>query len=155
MDAIFARRSSYMATETGRLRDLAMMGGHVEGGYARAALDLIAAMRTSRQETLILNTLNHGAITELRDDDVVEVPCHVTPEGPHPESMGSLPSAVRDLVLRVKAYERATVSAALERSWPAAVAALAAHPLVPSASAARSIAESLRRRHAPYLDYLR
>ena len=153
--AIFERRSSYMATETGRPRDLAMMGGHVEGGYARAALDLIAAMRSPRPQALILNTINRGAITDLRDDDVVEVPCRVTPDGPHPESMGALPPGVRDLVLKVKAYERATVAAALERSWPAAVSALAAHPLVPSAAVARSIAEAYRLRHAPYLDYLR
>lgn len=153
--AIFDRRSSYMATETGQRRDLAMMGGHVEGGYARAALDLIAAMRAPATRTLILNTPNRGAITDLRDDDVVEVPCRVTSAGPSPQAMGALPPAVRALVLQVKAYERATAAAALGGSWPAAVTALAAHPLVPSAAIARSIAEEYRRRHAPYLDYLR
>jgi 6-phospho-beta-glucosidase len=152
--AIFDRRSSYMATETGQPRDLAMMGGHVEGGYARAALDLIAAMRGPGDRALILNTLNRAAIADLRNDDVVEVPCSVAPDGPHPQRMGALPPAVRGLVLQVKAYERATVAAALEGSWAGAVAALAAHPLVPSADTAQAVAEVYRRRHAPYLDYL-
>lgn len=155
MDAVFARRASYMAVETGRPRDLAMMGGHVEGGYARAALDLIAAMRTPTERMLIVNTANRGAISDLRVDDVVEVPCRVDPSGPHPRAMGALPAAIRDLVVQVKAYERATVAAALRRSWREAVDALAAHPLVPSRDTAVRIAEEYRRRHAPYLDYLR
>lgn len=154
MAAIFARRSSYMATETGRPRDLAMMGGHVEGGYARAALDLIEAMRSLTDRALIVNIVNRGAITDLRDEDVVEVPCRVGSDGPHPRPVGTLPAPVRDLVLQVKTYERATVAAALNGSWRDAVAALAEHPLVPSSETARSIAEEYRRRHAPCLDYL-
>lgn len=154
LGAIFARRSTYMAAETGRPRDLAMMGGHVEGGYARAALDLIEGMRAAGRRLLIVNTTNHGAITDLEPDDVVEVPCRVDASGPHPQPMGGLPAAVRDLTMRVKAYERATVAAALSRSWNDAVAALAVHPLVPSADVARRIAEEYRRGHSPYLDYL-
>jgi len=154
MAAIFTRRSSYMATETGRPRDLAMMGGHVEGGYARAALDLIEAMRSPSDRALIVNTVNRGAIADLADGDVVEVPCRVGPDGPHPRPMGVLPAAARDLVLQVKAYERATIAAALTGSWHDAVDALAGHPLVPSGDTARVIAEEYRRRHAPHLDHL-
>src|SRR5256885_15228300 len=106
-----------MATETGQRRDLAMMGGHVEGGYARAALDVIEAMLHPQSRELIVNTVNQGAIADLDDADVVEVPSRVRPDGAQPRSMGGLPVAVRDLVLRVKAYERATVAAALHRSW--------------------------------------
>jgi 6-phospho-beta-glucosidase len=152
--AIFNRRASYMAVETGRPRDLSMMGGRVEGGYARAALDLIEGMRLAGGRELIVNTLNQGAITDLKDADVVEVPCRLHPEGPAPRRMGFLPPAVRDLVVRVKAYERATVHAALSGSWRAAVDALVEHPLVPSAAVARAIADEYRRRHVPYLDYL-
>jgi len=151
---LFARRSSYMATETGQRRDLAMMGGHVEGGYARAALSVIEAMVRSGERELILNTPNRGAINDLNASDVVEVPCRVDAEGSHPRGMGALPPQVRDLVLRVKAYERATIAAAARRSWPDAVAALSLHPLVPSGKMAARIAGEYRRRHAPHLDYL-
>src|SRR5438552_2236810 len=152
--AIFARRSSYMATETGQRRDLAMMGGHVEGGYARAALDVIEAMLHPQSRELIVNTVNQGAIADLDDADVVEVPSRIGPDGPDPRSMGGLPVAERDLVLRVKAYERATVAAALHRSWREAVAALALHPLVPSPEVGERIAGEYRRRHGPSLGYL-
>lgn len=153
--AIFSRRASYMATETGQRRDLALMGGHVEGGYARAALDVIEAIQSrSAPRELIVDVLNRGAIADLEPDDVVEVPCRFASGVPHPRAMGSLPDGIRDLVLRVKAYERATVAAAARGSWAAAVDALALHPLVPSAALARQIAEEYRRRHAPHLDYL-
>ncbi len=154
-DAVFARRSSYMATETGQHRDLALMGGHVEGGYARAALDVIEALRRPSAAELIVNTVNRDGIDGLERDDVVEIPCRVGPDGPRPRPMGPLPAVVRELVLRVKAYERATVAAALGRSWRDAVAALAMHPLVPSGEIAGKIADEYRRRHAPHLDYLR
>jgi len=154
-DAILARRSSYMATETGQRRDLAMMGGHVEGGYARAALDVIEAMATPDGRELIVNAANGGAIADLDGADAVEIPFSVGPSGPRPRRMGSLPATVRDLVLRVKAYERATIAAALNRSWRDAVAALTLHPLVPSPDIAAKMAEEFRRRHAPHLNYLR
>lgn len=152
--AILARRSSYMAAETGAHRDPAMMGGHVEGGYSRAALGVIAAMLDPAAREVIVNTTNRGAIEDLGPEDVVEVPCRFSASGPTPRPMGPLPVAVRDLVIRVKAYERATVAAAAQRSWLAAVEALAMHPLVPSPEVASGIAEEYRRRHSPHLDYL-
>lgn len=152
--AIFARRASYMATETGQRRDLALMGGHIEGGYARAALSVIEQMQDGAVCELIVNAQNGVAIGDLDPGDVVEVPCRMTRNGPAPRPMGMLPAAVRELVLRVKAYERATVRAALERSWPQAVEALAMHPLVPGREVAAAIAEEFRRRHAPHVDYL-
>ncbi|MDR7544256.1 MAG: 6-phospho-beta-glucosidase [Armatimonadota bacterium] len=152
--AVFARRSSYMATETGRARDLAMMGGHVEGGYARVALGVIEAMLHSDQREVIVNTVNRGAIDDFAEDDVVEVPCRLGRDGPHPRPMGSMPGQVRDLAVRVKAYERQTVAAALTGSWQTAVEALRAHPLLPSPAVADAVAEDLRYRHAPRLDYL-
>ncbi len=152
--AILARRSSYMAAETGRNRDLAMMGGHVEGGYARAALSVIEAMLRPAARELIVNTTNRGAIEDLASGDVVEVPCSFGAAGPTPRQMGLLPAAVRDLVIRVKAYERATAAAAVQCSWRAAVEALAMHPLVPSSEVASKIAEEYRRQHSPHLNYL-
>ncbi|HVH31203.1 MAG TPA: 6-phospho-beta-glucosidase, partial [bacterium] len=153
--AVFARRSSYMATETGQHRDLAMMGGRVGGGYAQAALDVIEALRGAEGGELIVNVPNDGGIDDLAPDDVVEVPCRINPSGPRPRRIGALPAAVRELVGRVKNYERSTVAAALGRRWPDAVAALAAHPLVPSTEIATKIADEYRRQHAPLFDYLR
>jgi 6-phospho-beta-glucosidase len=153
--AVSARRASYMATETGERRDLALMGGHIEGGYARAALSVIEAMLAPGAREIIVNTVNRGAIDDLEDPDVVEIPCRFDGGGAHPRPMGTLPPQVRELTLRVKAYERAAVSAAAHGSWPEAVTALAIHPLIPSRAVAEEIAGEYRRLHAPHLDYLR
>jgi 6-phospho-beta-glucosidase len=153
--AIFARRSSYMATETGQSRTIEMMGGNVEGGYARAAISVIESMVHGGRRDLIVNTTNRGAITDLDDADVVELPCRVTSTGPLPRSSGTLPEPVADLVKGVKRFERETVTAAARRSWTAALLALSRHPLVPSLAVAEEIGEEYRRRHAPHLDYLR
>jgi 6-phospho-beta-glucosidase len=153
--AIFSRRASYMAAETGQHRDVALMGGHVEGGYARAALSVIDAMLHGGRRDLIVNTTNRGAISDLDDGDVVELPCRVTTSSLLPRSVGALPEGIADLVKRVKAYERATVAAAARKSWNEAVLALSRHPLVPSLDVAEEIAEEYRARHAPHLDYLR
>jgi 6-phospho-beta-glucosidase len=153
--AVFARRASYMATETGQVRDLAMMGGHVEGGYARAALGVMEAMLYPAQREVIVDTVNRGAIDDFTEDDVVEVPCALGRDGPRPRPMGPMPGQVRDLAVRVKAYERQTVAAALTCSWRTAVEALRAHPLVPSPAVADAVAQDLRHRHTPRLDYLR
>src|SRR5256712_11904607 len=64
-DAIFARRSSYMATETGQRRDLAMMGGHGDGGHPRAALGEIDAMSTPDGPTVTGHAANGGATCSL------------------------------------------------------------------------------------------
>jgi 6-phospho-beta-glucosidase len=153
--AIFARRASYMATETGEPRTIEMMGGRVEGGYAQAAISVIESMAFGGKRDLIVNTTNRGAIADLDDADVVELPCRITSTGPLPRSSGTLPDSVADLVKRVKRYERETVNAAARRSWTAAILALSQHPLVPSLDVAEEIGEEYRTRHAPHLDYLR
>jgi 6-phospho-beta-glucosidase len=61
---------------------------------------------------------------------VVEVPCVVNADGPHALNVPPIPDAARDLLVRVKAYERLTVRAALEGSADLAVEALTLNPLV-------------------------
>ena len=42
--------------------------------------------------------------------------------GSSPSHVGALPESVRGLVLAVKAYERSAIRAAIEKSWPMALA---------------------------------
>ena len=91
-----------------------------------------------------LSVRNAGNIRGLTDDDVVEVPCAVGANGAHPLHVGDVPDRVRPLLTRVKEYERLTVRAALERSLPAAVEALAANPLVPDRSTADRLIADLQ-----------
>jgi 6-phospho-beta-glucosidase len=91
-----------------------------------------------------LNVLNRGNIPELAADDVIEAPAVVNANGPQPVYVGPLPEPVRELVVRVKAFERATIDAVRAGSRNALVDALALNPLVPTRAAAATLIESLR-----------
>jgi 6-phospho-beta-glucosidase len=67
----------------------------------------------------------------------------VNANGARPLNVGSVPDAVRDLLVRVKDYERLTVEAASTRSRDAAERALATNPLVADRDLARRLIEGL------------
>ena len=86
-----------------------------------------------------LDVANDGTLPFLDADDIVEVPCRVDEDGPRPQAVAPIPDAPRALIEHVKAYERATVNAALTGSRDALVAALALNPLVPSREKAEQL----------------
>jgi 6-phospho-beta-glucosidase len=99
-------------------------------GYHRIALDVMRALRGQESQRLIVNVLNHGSIQEIGNDDVVEVPCSIANGSIAPEHCGSLPAAVRGLVLAVKEYERATIEAAITGSPQLARKAMLLYPVI-------------------------
>src|SRR3972149_1316425 len=85
---------------------------------------------------------NRGNLPELREDDVVEVPCLVDANGAMPLHVGPVPEAVRPLLVQVKEYERLTVEAAVTGSQETARRALARNPLVGEEVLARRLIEA-------------
>jgi 6-phospho-beta-glucosidase len=124
-------------------------------GYHRIALDVMTALVSEQASRIVLNISNRGAIADLADEDVVEVPCLVDWHGPQPLSVGRLPAAVRGLVLAVKEYERLTIQAAIERSRTLAQLALLAYPLVGEWQPARELLAALLESDPEHLGYLR
>lgn len=133
------RSGSYMQAETGQATPTPPSPWADLTGYDRIAYDVISAIVGDTNAVVPLNVRNDGNIPELASDDVIEPPCVVGRAGPQPRHVGSLPERVRDLVVRVKAYERATIAAAESGARDALVDALARNPLVPS----RAIADVL------------
>ncbi len=74
----------------------------------------------------MVNTQNQGSIAEMEKDDIVEVSYQIGADTITPEPDGTLAEAVRGLVPAVKAYERATIEAALSGSHLAARKAMPA-----------------------------
>lgn len=112
-------------------------------GYDKIAVSVIEALHRNSGTLIPLSVLNHGNISGLRDDDVVEVPCLVNANGAHPLHVGVPPESVSAMLTRVKAYERATVAAALSGSRDEAVNALSLNPLVGDAATAARLASAL------------
>ncbi|MBN1311603.1 MAG: 6-phospho-beta-glucosidase [Anaerolineae bacterium] len=119
--------------------------------YSKAAVSLVAAIANDRREITIVNTQHRGAMPDLPELAVAELPCVVGGNGVHPLVSRPLPPQVRGLVQAVKAYEELTVTAAVEGDRRLALQALLAHPLVPSFEAAREMLNALLKAHRAYL----
>ncbi len=124
-------------------------------GYHVIALDVLSSLASEQARELVLNVPNRGAISDLEDDDVVEVPCLIDRDGARPRSTGALPHSVRGLVLAVKEYERITIRAALERSGRLAQLALLENPIVGQWELAGELCAALSASDAEHLGYLR
>jgi 6-phospho-beta-glucosidase len=161
------RRDTYMRTDTEgdnhqaearserATRGPAPMDEGEIGGYEGLALQVIAGLTSRRPARLIVNTRNGSSMPSLRADDVVEVPAFVHGGGIEPLVTGDLPGSARGLVTQVKEYERTLVEAAVTADAGLAEVALSLNPLVPGISVARDLLAEYRRRHGPYLAYLR
>lgn len=153
------RNSSYMRLEA-NAESAFTQGSHdwdpFEGatGYHRIAIDVMTALSGDTVARLVINTVNNGAIDDLRADDVVEVPCEVSRTGARTLPAGRLPDAVRGLVLAVKACERLTIRAAAERSFDLARLALLTNPIVGQWEIATEVLRAIACADATYLGYL-
>ena len=59
----------------------------------------------------MVDLLNDGALADLPADAVVEIPARIDRDGAHPLPQEPMSNELRELVLRVKAYERLVVEA--------------------------------------------
>ncbi len=107
------------------------------GGYEQIALAVMRAIATNSHETLVLNVRNAGAVPELDDEAVIEIPTTVGKSGPLALPVGVLSDHQAGLMREIKAVERAAIDAATTGNLSSAYAALAMHPL--NGSFARAI----------------
>lgn len=139
------RNATYMkeARDADEERDEADVQG---GGYEGVALAIMAAISRGEPAELILNVRNRGTVAGLPDDAVVEVPCTVDADGPHPHEVSPLVGHPLGLVQQVKAVERLVIEASTTGSEARAVEAFALHPLVDSVTVARELLAGYRAR---------
>jgi 6-phospho-beta-glucosidase len=137
------RSGSYMAHATQVVVDSGEQEAAAEDGegYAGVALSLMEALGGNGRIQTGLNVVNHGAIADLDDTDVVEVSCVVDSDGIRPVPIGAMPEAQSYLVQSVKHYERLASRAILGKDRDLAVDALVAHPLVLSYSRAEPLVD--------------
>ncbi|HEY1455849.1 MAG TPA: 6-phospho-beta-glucosidase [Candidatus Dormibacteraeota bacterium] len=120
--------------------------------YSEAAAQLIASLHAGTSDEQVVDVRNDGALPELPDDAVVEIPARVDTKGAHAAPMKPLPPEMLGLVQQVKAYERLTVKAAIDGDRKAALKALMANPLVGRYNVAVALLDALleaNRRHLP------
>ncbi len=128
--------------------ELAQRGG---ARYSEAAINLILSLMLDRRDVQIVVTRNGSSIADFPEDVSVEVPCVVGAHGVTPLVMGHLPESIRALAIHTKAWESATVKAAVSGSHKDAVLAMLQNPLVPDFPTAVALVDEMMEAHKQYL----
>ena len=139
-----ARSAGYMQIESGAAQPIAPQPSAALTGYDKIALSVVRAIHLNSNAIIPLNVANRGTLADLEDHDIVEVPCVVNANGAHPLNVGGVPERARDLLVRVKEYERLTVAAASTQSVDDAERALARNPLVAGPGLAHQLVGALQ-----------
>ncbi|MCR6095095.1 6-phospho-beta-glucosidase [Salipaludibacillus agaradhaerens] len=119
--------------------------------YSDAACNLIESIYTNKQDIQTVNTFNNGAISDLKDDDVIEVNAVITSEGPRPLTIGSLPNSIKGLITKMKNMEHLVIQAATTGDYNQAYLALLMNPLVANEKKAKTLLDELLEAHKDYL----
>lgn len=128
--------------------ELSQRGG---ARYSEAAVNLILSLMLDRRDVQIVVARNGSSIVDLPPDASVEVPCVVGAHGVTPLSMGHLPESIRTLCQQAKAWESATVKAAVSGSRRDAILAMLQNPLVPDYPTAVNLVDEMLEAHKQYL----
>ena len=120
--------------------------------YSEAAAQLIASLQADTGDQQVVDIRNDGALPDLPDDAVVEIPARVGAGGAQADSLAALAPEMLGLVQQIKAYERLAVRAAVDGDRAAALKALLANPLVGQYKIAKPLLNALleaNRAHLP------
>jgi 6-phospho-beta-glucosidase len=98
--------------------------------YSEAAAQLIASLYDGAGDIQVVDVRNDGALPDLPDHAVVEIPARIDRDGAHALPLRPLAPEMRGLVQAAKAYEELTVEAACTGDRRTALRALIANPLV-------------------------
>ena len=119
--------------------------------YSDAACNLINSIYNDKCDIQVVNTLNNGAINDFKDDEVVEISCVITKDGPKPIHIGNLPIAISGLLRQIKSFELLTAKAAVMKDYNIAYLALCINPLTPSDDVAKVVFDELMDAHSEYI----
>ncbi|HSS35798.1 MAG TPA: 6-phospho-beta-glucosidase [Patescibacteria group bacterium] len=111
--------------------------------YSEAAAQLIASLHSGAGDVQVVDVRNAGALPDLPDTAVVEVPARIDRDGAHPLPLAPLAPELRGLVQAVKAYEELAIAAAVSGDEQIALKALLANPLVPDLQAAEGLLDAI------------
>lgn len=87
------------------------------GVHASFIVDLARAIRFNTHERMLLIVENRGAIANIGDTAMVEIPCIVGSNGPEPLSIGQIPLFQKGLMEQQIAVEKLAVEAYFEHSY--------------------------------------
>ncbi len=111
--------------------------------HAEFIVQLAGSIAFNGYERMLLIVENNGAIANVRDDAMVEVPCLVSKRGVEPLAMGNIPNFQKGLIEQQVASEKLLVEAYLEKSKQKLWQSLTLSSIVPNADVASELMEDL------------
>ncbi len=119
--------------------------------YSEAAVSLISAIHNDKKEIHTVNVKNNGAISNLKDDVVIECNAIIDKTGATPMVVGEMPPTISGLVNHSKSYELLTAEAAITGDYSKALAALSANSFIPSVTIAKKLLNDILEANKEYL----
>jgi 6-phospho-beta-glucosidase len=119
--------------------------------YSEAAAALVASLHAGTGDVQVVNVRNAGAISNLPDEDIVEIPARIDLDGAHPEPTVALAPEMLGIVQHAKSYERLAIEAATTGDRTAALKALIANPLVGDYAGAAPLLDALLEANRTFL----
>ncbi|WP_282929229.1 maltose-6'-phosphate glucosidase [Anaerococcus sp. Marseille-Q7828] len=112
--------------------------------HGQYIVDIAASILHDKNDRFMLIVPNKGAIPNLRDDAVVEVPCYVNARGAEPISLREdIPDFHKGLMEAQVAAEKLLVDAFFEHSYYKALQAFSLNQSVPNADVAKKVLDEL------------
>jgi maltose-6'-phosphate glucosidase len=111
--------------------------------HAEFIVSLARALAYNTHEIMLCIVENNGAIKNLDDDAMVEVPCIVGFNGPEAICQGEIPTFERGLMYEQLSVEKLVVQSYVEQSYLKLWQALTLSKTVPSATIAKQILDDM------------
>jgi alpha-galactosidase len=112
---------------------------------------MMTSLLLDKRETFSVNVPNEGAVENLPDDAILELPGAATARGFCQLHAGRLPDVLAAMLLRKLSSIEITVEAALKGDYNLFVEALLADGAVTDRTTAKNLADDLIKAHAQHL----
>ncbi|MDD7304954.1 MAG: maltose-6'-phosphate glucosidase [Peptoniphilaceae bacterium] len=114
--------------------------GYDSSSHGNYIVDIASSIINNKNERFMIIVPNNGTIKNLREDVVVEVPCHVNAKGVEPVSLDfNIPDFHKGLMEAQVASEKLLVDAYFENSYQKALEAFTLNQTVPNAKVAKIV----------------
>ena len=104
---------------------------------------MVKALAYDTRSRQLVIVKNDGAVKNLPDDAMVEIPAYITKDGPEPVRVGEIPRFYKGLIEQQDACEGLVVEAVIEGSYKKALQAFTLNRTIPSANVAKEILDEM------------
>lgn len=113
------------------------------GVHGQFIVDVVESLANDSRSRQLVMIPNYGAIPNLADDTMVEIPAYITSHGPEPVRQKPIPKFYKGLIEQQDACEALIVEATVEKSYQKALKAFTMNKTIPSAITAKAILDEM------------